>query len=178
MLNAILHTVAGERELRWLTQEISLVEVLKCGNEQMAARCIEQSFVTTFLCVWDPKLRTLTYARAGHPPAMLLRGGQIKLLDAVGDLPLGIFTETTYSQHTEALEPGDVIVLYTDGLSEAVDEDGEMFNETRLAEAAQSAPNTSAQSVLEHVWNAVVQHQAGATPRDDQTLLVLRVEKM
>lgn len=172
MLNAILHTFGAEHVADGPS---SLVDVLNCGNSQMVARCIEQSFVTAFLCTWNPKKRTLSYARAGHPPALLRRAGRTIPLDKVGDLPLGIFADTVYEQAVEPMKPGDVIVLFTDGLVEAVNTAGEMFGDERLAEAMIRGGD-SAQSVLDAIWGAVVEHQQGGTPRDDQTLLVLRVK--
>jgi sigma-B regulation protein RsbU (phosphoserine phosphatase) len=173
MLNAILHTYAADHAK---DRPSSLVRVLETGNAQMVARCIEQSFVTAFLCIWDAKQQTLTYGRAGHPPPLVCRGDEVIPLGEAGGLPLGIFAESEYSETTFQLRDGDVVVMFTDGVLEAMDPAGEMFGESRLIQALKSADG-SAQQVLDSLWIAITSHQAGGTPRDDQTLLVLKVKE-
>jgi sigma-B regulation protein RsbU (phosphoserine phosphatase) len=173
MLNAILHTYAADHANG---RPSSLVQVLEAGNAQMVARCIEQSFVTAFLCIWDAKQQILTYGRAGHPPPLVRRGDEVIPLSDAGGLPLGIFAESEYSDTTFQLRDGDILVMFTDGVLEAMDPAGEMFGESRLIRALKSADG-SAQQVLDSLWTAITSHQAGGTPRDDQTVLVLKVKE-
>jgi sigma-B regulation protein RsbU (phosphoserine phosphatase) len=171
MLNAIMHTLPAVRG----QQSLDAAEVLCYANAQMSAKRVEQSFVTAVVGMWDPKHKTFAYARAGHPIPLLRRGSKVKTLGDEGDLPLGIFEETQYKQSVQPLSAGDVIVMYTDGVTESRSEDGDMFGEERLMEAMRFA-GPSAREVLESIWTAMLTHQATSTPKDDQTVLVLRVK--
>lgn len=171
MLNAILHAVPTLQQRR----QLSPADIFRCGNAQMVTRCIEQSFITAFLGIWDPANRSLTYSRAGHVVPMVRRGKLLIPLDAVGDLPLGLFLESSYSESVIHLQRGDIVVMYTDGITEAFSAEHEMFSDDQLRQAILAAEPT-AQAVLDRVWAAVTAHQSGATPRDDQTLLVLQVQ--
>jgi len=170
VLNAILHTIPVVHGARIPEP----AEVLAFANEQLADKQIGQSFVTAFLAVWHPRDRTITYARAGHPPAILRRKNQIQLLDAVGDLPLAIFNNTTYSQRTFVLEEDDVIVLFTDGIVEAFNDRDEMFGDDRLR-AALLAADGDAATILASILTTQRQFLAGTRSRDDATMLVLKV---
>jgi sigma-B regulation protein RsbU (phosphoserine phosphatase) len=173
MLNAILHAYGAGREKKGSIPAPG--EVLDFANAQLAAKQIEQSFVTAFLGAWDPATRTFTYARAGHnPPFLLKSSGEIISLDAVGSLPLAILPETTYCQHVQPLDPGDILTLYTDGIVEAFNDSHEPFGEDRLRQAMRSAKGTAAE-ILATLRQAVQTHTGDRRPTDDQTLVVLRV---
>jgi sigma-B regulation protein RsbU (phosphoserine phosphatase) len=170
VLNAILHTIPTMSGAH--TPEPGAV--LAFANKQLANKQIEQSFVTAFLGVWKPRDRTMTYARAGHNPPLLRRKNQIQLLDAVGDLPLAIFDDTTYHQHNLMLEEDDVVLLFTDGIVEAFNDRDEMFGDDRLR-AALLAADGDAATILASLLTIQRQFLAGAHSRDDATMLVLKV---
>jgi sigma-B regulation protein RsbU (phosphoserine phosphatase) len=170
ILNAILHTIPSVDGPNAPTPG----KVLTFVNAQLCAKRIGHSFVTAFLCVWDPRDRTLLYARAGHNPPMLRRGNQIILLNAVGQIPLAILDDTVYTEHRQSLEPGDVIVLFTDGIVEAFNAEGDMFGDERLV-AALLAAKGSAQEILAELLASVRAFIAGSRSRDDATMLVLKV---
>jgi sigma-B regulation protein RsbU (phosphoserine phosphatase) len=93
--------------------------------------------VTAFYAALDPVNRTLTYSRAGHNPPRLVRDGRIVALDGAGGLPLGIMGGQDYHQATVQLERGDLLLLYTDGITEAPapckpTEEAERFETDRL----------------------------------------------
>jgi sigma-B regulation protein RsbU (phosphoserine phosphatase) len=167
MLNAILHTLA-------MQQSIDPAKALRLANVQLANKRIEQSFVTALIAVWNPASHLFTYARAGHHPPLLRREGKVIELKAVGNLPLGVFDDSDYQERDETLRGGDVIVMYTDGVTEAMNQTGEMFGEERLIQTLNGA-GPQPQEILETIWTAFSQHQAGGTPRDDQTVMVIRV---
>ena len=136
------------------------------------------SFITAFLGLYDPVTSTLAYARAGHPPAMLLRGGagmhdEVTMLDAAGELPLGIPPDVRYRQASVQLNPGGTLLLYTDGITEAADPAGEQFDTPRLVEALRAAPTGDPVGIVRAVWNAVHDHEAGERPRDDLTIVAI-----
>src|SRR5207237_1364277 len=114
------------------------------------------SFVTAFYAVFDPAGRTITYSSAGHtPPRMRRADGSFAVLNRAQKLPLGIKPDEVYPEQTIARQPGDRIVLLTDGLIEAVNTSGDVFGTGEIDDAL--AANSSAASILKAIlasWNA------------------------
>ena len=145
------------------------------------------TFVTAFYAVLDPARRTLTYATAGHnPPRLVRRGGQVIPLNRNGDVPMGIIEGQTYRQATEPLAPGDLLLLYTDGITEAMaptttttttTSSGarEMFGVERLDRVLlDCGADCDAAGCLSRIQAALAAFCVGAPPTDDQTLIALR----
>ena len=128
----------------------------------------------------DPVARTLTYARAGHNPPRLARGDAVQSLDRAGGLPLGILDGQAYGQATVTLEPGDLLLLYTDGITEAMAPSQgtagrELFGTDRLdALLLRRGRDTDAEACLDTVRSAVSEFCGCVAPSDDQTLIALR----
>jgi sigma-B regulation protein RsbU (phosphoserine phosphatase) len=134
------------------------------------------TFVTAFYGVYDPATRSLAYASAGHNPPRLKRceDGTLALLNRARGLPLGVFPEETYREATHQLVPGDQLVLYTDGITEAENAAGEMFGVSRLDKVLENCA-VGAPDLLRSVL-AAVDEFTGATPaHDDRTLLVAKI---
>jgi serine phosphatase RsbU (regulator of sigma subunit) len=133
--------------------------------------------VTAFLAVYDPDGRTLRYASAGHPPALLrpAEGGS-RPLDGDPGIPLGVLRDAEYRDHGLRVERGQSLLLYTDGITEARAPDGRFFGLAGLERAFDASGTSSPAGVVEHVVAAVRRHEAGGQPGDDRTLLALRVE--
>jgi sigma-B regulation protein RsbU (phosphoserine phosphatase) len=132
-------------------------------------------FVTLFYAVYDPQHRLLTYVNAGHNPPLLynaLTGEQDWLLPT--DIVVGIMPGRPYEAQERQLSPGDVLVLYTDGVTEAFNADHQMFGEERLAEIALSHATASAQELVETIETGVTAFAGQAPQSDDLTLLVMR----
>ncbi len=154
-------------------------EVLAHANRHLVAKRIEHSFVTAFFAIYDPLTRRLAYARAGHNPPLVMRGdGQKKMvrLDEVGGVPLGITDDVVYEQIDVQLEPGETLVLYTDGITEAQSPDGRFFG-IKGIEASLGECSGEPACVIEHVSEALRTHEAGARPTDDQTIVAVQVEE-
>jgi sigma-B regulation protein RsbU (phosphoserine phosphatase) len=147
-------------------------------NHHLAARYTSHSdtFVTAFYGVYDPADRTLTYASAGHNPPRLKRciDGSLMQLDAVRGVPLGVFPGETYKEATHRLVPGDQLVLYTDGLTDAYNAAGDMFGVCRLDKALENC-NVGADGLLKSVLDAVEAFTEGHPAHDDRTLLVAKI---
>lgn len=132
------------------------------------------SFVTAFYAVFDPAGETLTYASAGHsPPHLLRKDGTINVLNRAQRLPLGIKPDEVYPEQSIRLQPGDRAVLFTDGVIEAVNSDGEVFGTVRLDEAL-PAGNESAQACLQSILNSWNEFTAGVPSGDDRTLVLVQ----
>lgn len=131
-------------------------------------------FVTVFYAVWDPATRTLAYGNAGHNPPLLLRqGGESELLKTDG-IALGVLDSVRIAQKYTHLAPGDTVLIYTDGVTEAMNEDFDEFGVERLRLAAAGAANRAAAHIMNAITASVRDH-AGDTPQfDDVTLVVIK----
>jgi sigma-B regulation protein RsbU (phosphoserine phosphatase) len=134
------------------------------------------SFVTAFYGIYDPASRTLTYASAGHNPPRLKRcaDGSLALLDRAGGFPLGVFPGEEYGQATHQLIPGDELVLYTDGVTEAANAAGEQFGLARLDTVLENCA-VGAADLLQAVLAALEAFTGGRPAADDRTLLAAKI---
>jgi sigma-B regulation protein RsbU (phosphoserine phosphatase) len=131
------------------------------------------AFVTAFYGIYDPATRELEYSSAGHPPPRIIHCDRVRALGDARMLPLGIDADEEYSDATTRLEPGDALVFYTDGITEARDPRGEMFGEERLDGAVRCRGDAGA--MLASLLAEVDRFRAGRALEDDRTLLVARV---
>lgn len=177
VLMAITHAIAHSQPGTH-TPPAALLEYL---NRELASSYTQGGkFVTAFYAVLDPNRHTLTYSRAGHNPPRLLRQGAVHSLDAIGQLPLGIAAEVAYDQKRVTLERGDLLVLYTDGITEALAPASDsaprrMFGVPRLDAVLRECDAASAEARIQSIRAAVDAFCAGEPPLDDQTLIALRV---
>ena len=131
-------------------------------------------FVTVFYAVYDPGTGTLTYANGGHnPPLVVHRDGSSSVLEPTGGIALGVAAGLPYEQAETHLEPGDIVVLYTDGVTEAMDPDNEEFGLERLQEVYAESPPTDAHRANDAAFEAVHAFAAGAPQSDDITCVTL-----
>ncbi len=144
-------------------------------NLQIHALTESNRFATFFWAIFDRDAHTLTYVNAGHNPPMLLRaGGSLERL-TVGGPPLGVFAGSSYAQQTVALGPADLLVIFTDGITEALGAAGQEFGETRLERVVRENSMRSPSELCAIVLEAVVRFQSGEPPEDDMTIVVARV---
>lgn len=136
------------------------------------------TFVTAFYAILDPAARTLTYARAGHNPPRLVRGTRVESLDGAGSLPMGIVEEQRYAESRLRLERGDLLLLYTDGITEAMaNAPGarpELFGTERLDAVLLEVRGAGAPACLERIRSAVARFTENRPATDDRTLIALR----
>jgi sigma-B regulation protein RsbU (phosphoserine phosphatase) len=153
-------------------------ELLEHINRHLATLYTVSSdtFVTAFHGHYDPRDRTLTYASAGHNPPRLKRcqDGSLALLNGVRGLPLGVVATEKYEEKKYQLVPGDQLVLYTDGITEAQNVAGEQFGLGRLDKVLENC-KVSVGDLLRSVLDALEEFTAGAAALDDRTLLVAKV---
>jgi sigma-B regulation protein RsbU (phosphoserine phosphatase) len=150
-----------------------LYEVMERINQMLYRDTRTTEFVTTFYGVLDTKNRRLTYCNAGHPPPLLLRDGTLIELGS-NNLVLGVDPNEKFEQHLIELKSGDMILMYTDGLPDAVNFNGERFGTPRVRESF-TRGGSSAESVAQNIlWD--MRRFAGLTKRaDDVTMLVARM---
>src|SRR2546421_2600439 len=131
-------------------------------------------FVTAFPGILDVTNKTLTYTNAGHnPPIMLDKDGNPRFIDR-GSLPLGMFRDTRYHEYYLTTEPGEVLVLYTDGVTEAQNQQGEEFGRDRLAEAVIANRHLGARDLITAVQKVVIEWTEGLGATDDITFFVIK----
>jgi hypothetical protein len=142
-------------------------------NEALCRRAIEGRFATMAYVVLDPG-GTLTSCSAGHNPAVLLRAsGTIERPDR-GGLVLGAFDTARYEEEAIALQQGDTMVLFSDGVTDAENPEGEQYGEERLLEALAGSKRRAPDEILEKVLASVRAFVAEQPPADDVTVLVIR----
>lgn len=148
-------------------------------NDQLAESTADDIFVTFVQGMFRPVEDGLRfrYSNAGHNPPLLVREGHIRRLDS-GGLALGMFGGATYQTEELALSPGDQLVFYTDGLTEAMSLAEEEFGQGRLEETLRQKSHLSAQDTLHHLLDVVGRFEGEARPQDDQTIVVLRVREV
>jgi sigma-B regulation protein RsbU (phosphoserine phosphatase) len=150
-------------------------QLLAYLNHQLTRTYIQAgSFITAFYAVLDPAKKTLTYARAGHNPPRLVRDGKVHALEATGALPMGIETPQEFEEVTVSIQRGDLLVLYTDGITEAMSGTHELFGVDRLDRVLLSCTSATAQEIIGCIKESVDQFTNGTPARDDQTLIVLQ----
>jgi len=141
-------------------------------NEAVIRRAVRARFVTMIYGVVDPQGQ-LTYCNAGHNPPLLLRPNETRKLGE-GGVVLGLFPNAPYDQETIPLEAGDVIVAFSDGVSESMNLAGDEFGDAGIEESVRRNLNSSPAEMLERLLADVRAFSEGTQPHDDLTALVLR----
>ena len=131
-------------------------------------------YATFFYGQFDPATRNLVYTNGGHNPPMVLRGSQVLLLENGGP-PVGLFRMSKYVQDEIVLQPGDLLVLYTDGVSEAENPAEEEWGEAALIETARACSALPPSEIISRMMASADAFAAGAPQHDDMTLVVARV---
>ena len=151
-------------------------EVLERVNRQLVRNYTSDSrtFVTAFYGVYDPATRILIYSGAGHDPPRVCGDDSFSVLDDAQGMPLGISEDTKYTETQFSLKPGNRVVLYTDGITEAHAPDGPLFGTERL-DAILCGASPVASELMRAILDAVEEFTGGAPPHDDRTLLIASV---
>jgi sigma-B regulation protein RsbU (phosphoserine phosphatase) len=164
LLQGVFYTTAA--------MDLPLGEVAGRVSRYLSTRSSDERYATLFYSVLDGEGR-LDYVNAGHVPTFLKRaGGGCETL-TVGGVPVGMFTEAQYEAGSARLNPGDFLVMYTDGVSEAMNPAGDMYGEDRLCELLTSFQGNSAEELAATVQDSVRTFMSGASQSDDITLMVV-----
>jgi serine phosphatase RsbU (regulator of sigma subunit) len=156
------------------TEDISPKELMAKVNRVMWRNTTEDKFITLFYALVDARARTLQFTNAGHNAPILTRqdGTQVRLEE--GGLIVGAFQESEYEQGQIGLRPSDRLVMFTDGVTEAVNEEDDEFGEKRLVEATLRGRQLSSEALHDFLFDAVTEF-CGGEFEDDATLLVVLV---
>jgi sigma-B regulation protein RsbU (phosphoserine phosphatase) len=157
--------------------EMALDRILARTNDLLYEETRPEDFATALVVRVDPKNRVLEYGNAGHPAGWVLdtQGAVKDELRGTG-VPLGMFARAEYrSVSSLLLRPGDTVVLYTDGISEAESPDGSQFGDGRILEAVREHLGENARRITESLFSAVRDFTHGDRPLDDMTAVIIKV---
>ena len=157
-------------------QGMHLEEATALINDLISENTSDGKFITFFWAVLNNYDRTLQYVNAGHNPPLLLRDGKIKKLEK-GGIILGVMkTFSPYESEIVRLKKDDVIILFTDGITEAKNKADEEFSDEKLEEAVPGFTGNNAEQILKSIKEEVQSFVNGAVQSDDMTLVVLKVK--
>ena len=152
----------------------SLVKTISAVNRYLVDSIPANRFVTLFYAELDPHSGALSFLNAGHnPPLIVHTGGTMEQL-ASGGLPLGIMSNADFREGRTKLYPGDVLVIYSDGVSEATNPNGEEFGPTRLYEVVARNLDASAGGIRDRIESALTKFCQGTPAADDITLVIVK----
>jgi sigma-B regulation protein RsbU (phosphoserine phosphatase) len=158
------------------TMDLTTGKIMGRINRALHSVTRSEQFLTAIVAIYDQSRRELTYTNAGHPLPYLLRDGQAVCGEAHG-LLLGVQDDATYGATTVILEPGDVLLLLTDGVTEAMNGERKIYRGEGVLNSLGDWRQLSAEEIAARIWRGLREHVRGGRQQDDRTLLVLRVPK-
>jgi len=150
-------------------------EVLNQVNVHITKTTPPERFATFFYGIFDPAKRRLAYTNAGHNFPILCRKNKSYSMLKTGGVIVGILEDAVYESDVVTMKPGDLMVFYTDGVTEALNRLEEEYGETRLIETSMAAADLPAQSIIDSILESVINFTHGNLQADDLTLVVLKV---
>ena len=157
-----------------VSSEMELSEVIRRVNLELCRDNDAMMFTTVFCGILDLTSGELRYTNAGHLPPLLVRGrtgaGWLKIPQGTA---LGVDEKARYSTKATMLAPGDAVILYTDGVTEAMNADDQLYSAERLLAAFQGAPVSSCEKCVDDIFDSVRDHASGAPQSDDVTVLAV-----
>jgi serine phosphatase RsbU (regulator of sigma subunit) len=156
------------------SEEVSLASIVANINELICRNSQPEQFITFFVCVYDGRSKNLSYVNAGHNPPLVARKEEIVELGE-GGLILGAMPGSIYGQETIQLSAGDMLLLYTDGASEAANAQGEMYGEDRIKLFIKEHREQSPQILLQSLEQDVINFAGDPKLTDDFTLLAAKI---
>jgi phosphoserine phosphatase RsbU/P len=156
-----------------------LADLMGKVNQLVYEASASNRYATFFFAVYDPATHELRYVNAGHNPPFLLREDeadsyQISRLETGGPV-IGLLRSIPYSEAVVILRPGDLLLCYTDGISEAMTIEDEEWGEQRMISSISSVRETAAEEILSAIFRAADDFTSGAPQHDDMTLLIMRI---
>lgn len=172
---AALYGAAAVGILRSLSpQHLPPAKVLHKLNHVISERRIEGRFMTMCVMSWSPAQRVLHIANAGQEQPLILQNGKCEKIPLAG-FPVGMFESSSYDEMNLALAPGDLLVLYSDGIPDTQNPSGEFYGWMRMSDIIAANGTLSAADLADKLLADVDHFSGGAHPFDDRTLLVLKV---
>jgi len=164
LMNGLLRTLAPRRP--------KPAELMKALNDALIERKVEARYVTLCVLLWDPAKRLFVMANAGALPPMICRGGEILKIRVEG-VPIGLLEKREYEEVAFQAEPGDALVLYSDGITDHLNAAGNDFGRGRLAQVVRTHCHRSPAELIASIFKEM--DKFSTKPYDDQTLLAMKV---
>jgi len=156
-------------------QEDYITAILEKTNHLIQELSSSGYFVTLFYAIVDSNKRTLKYIRAGHNPPLLYRPGDDEIFFLKGGgMALGVFDQIELEEKRFDLESGDILLLFTDGVTEAINADRKEFGVARLSELLRTNHHLTAEEIINNIRENINMYAAGEPQFDDITLMVLK----
>jgi sigma-B regulation protein RsbU (phosphoserine phosphatase) len=153
----------------------SPAECIAYSNKLLAAESVDCMFVTVFYGIININTGEISYCNAGHnPPYILKHDGKVEQLTTMGDSMVGAIDGLIYHEATMQLEKGDTLVMYTDGVTEAMNIDYKQFGEDRLKETLEKVTMHNCQQMVDAIKSDVAAFAGAAEQSDDITVLTLK----
>jgi len=149
-------------------------DMLQRLNAFVGEQKVDGRFMTLCFVTWQRGRMRLRIGNAGQSQPLLYKNGKVVRI-AITGLPIGIFDVVDYEEWVEVVSPGDILVLYSDGLSEGINAEGDFFGQERLAEILEKHADESAAALADRMMNAVAAFSNSPYPNDDRTLVILKV---
>lgn len=172
---AALYGAAAVGILRSLApQQLAPAKILQKLNQIICERRIEGRFMTMCFLSWYPAEHMLRIASAGQEQPLIFQNGRCERVPLAG-FPVGMFDDSTYDELRLVLSPGDILVLYSDGVTDTQNSDAQFYGWQRLSAAVTASANLSSAEIADRLLTAVDEFSGGTHPFDDRTLVVLKV---
>ncbi len=156
-------------------QKLSPPHLLRRLSLILLERKIEGHFITLTYAIWEPRAKTLRLANAGMPLPLLVRKGQTRTIRVEG-IPLGLLEHAQYQDQLVKLESGDLVAMFSDGIVEAANTKHEEFGSRRLENVLRRNSHRPPEEIIASLFDEVREFEQGRPPRDDQTIVLIRVK--
>ena len=173
---AALYGAVATGILRSLSpHKLQPAELLKQLNQLVCDRRVEGRYMTICFATWQKARHVLRIANAGQTQPLLWKDGHVEQVKLSG-FPIGIFDDATYDEWSVRLKSGDILVFYSDGLTEAANREGKFFGTHRLTEILAAGAQLSSSEIADRMLNEVEEYTQGGAITDDRTLVVMKVK--
>lgn len=166
LVSGLLRTLAHRRR--------SPAELLRLINNVLRERKVEAQYVTLMILVWDSLERKFVMANAGSSPPLVCRKGEVIKLKVEG-VPAGLLDNREYEEVVFSVQPGDVVLLYSDGVTDQLNPKEDEYGRQRLSKTLRKCCESSTEEIADHILADLDEFSAGAPAFDDQTLIVMKV---
>ncbi|MBZ5661603.1 MAG: SpoIIE family protein phosphatase [Acidobacteriia bacterium] len=150
-------------------------ELLRQLNQLVSDRRVDGRYMTICFGTWQKARRKLRVANAGQTQPLLWKDGRVEQLNLTG-FPIGIFDDATYDEWSVRLDPGDILLFYSDGITEASNRDGKFFGGDRLKSLLAANTHLSSTELADRILEEVQEYTQGGAITDDRTLVVMKVK--
>jgi sigma-B regulation protein RsbU (phosphoserine phosphatase) len=173
---AALYGAVATGILRSLSpQKLQPAELLRLLNQLVCDRRVEGRYMTICFATWQKARQKLRVANAGQTQPLLWKDGHVEQIKLSG-FPIGIFEDATYDEWSVRLNPGDILLFFSDGLTEAANREGKFFGTNRIKELLASNAHLNSSDLADRLLEEVQEFTQGGAITDDRTLVVVKVK--